>query len=343
MLFDISQESFIALKNLLEEEGKKIAIITHRNPDGDAMGSACGLKLFLNKLGHLASIIVPNNYPEFLAWIPGANDALVYTSQKTEATKALSEAEIIFALDFNELKRVREFEATVKASDAFKAMIDHHPNPADFADYALSITSLSSTSELVFHFIEMLGKKHIVDKDIATGLYVGLMTDTGNFSFNSSRQETFYTASSLLEHGIEKDEIYNRVYNFYSFDRMRLMGYCLNKKMQYFPEYRTALISLTQEEMEQFNFVQGDTEGFVNLPLSIKGVRFSGLFLERGNLVKVSLRSKGSFAVNEICSKYFNGGGHVNAAGGESSKSLDEVIKEFIELLPNYKKALHDE
>lgn len=332
-----------AIQELLAESGKKILIISHRNPDGDAIGSSLGLANILLKMNHQVDVLVPNKFPAFLGWMKNADKILVYTHQTEKSKEALQNAEIVFTLDFNDLSRVGEFDEFLGNSDAYKVLIDHHPNPAPFADLMLSDTKASSTAELVYSFIKEMSLDGNMDADIANCIYAGIMTDTGNFSFNSSMPGTFRIVGELLNYGAQKDMIYDEVYDNFTQERMRLMGYCLDQKMKYIPEYKTAYMSLTQEEMRKYNFRIGDSEGFVNLPLSIKGIRFAVLFTEKKDLIKISLRSKGSFPVNELASKYFHGGGHLNAAGGESYDSLEKTIKNFVNLLPKYKDELFSE
>ncbi len=331
---------FSVLRNILFDRPGKILILSHRNPDGDAIGASLALLMILRKLKHDVSFLVPNHFPDFLGWMPDAHEILIHATHKNKVTEIHSQAQVIFAIDFNDLSRIKEFEKFLTSGNAYKVLIDHHPNPQKFADLAISDTQASSTSELVFSLIKSLGIENLIDKDIATCLYVGIMTDTGCFSFNSSRPETFSEVADLLKYNIDKDKIFDLVYDNYSFNRMRLMGYCLDQKMIYLPEFRTAFISLTKAELKAYNFKNGDSEGFVNLPLSIKDVRFSAIFIENSDLIRISMRSKGDFPVNDICADHFNGGGHKNAAGGESYESLEKTVDKFIKLLPRYRDEL---
>lgn len=337
-----NQPDFKQLVKLLRTGERKILIITHRNPDGDAIGSSLGLIHLLHKLGHKADIMVPNRFPAFLSWMNGAGKIIIFNQQTDKAVRLLTEAEIIFALDFNDLSRVREFEEHISGGTSFKVLIDHHPDPGSFADLTYSDTSASSTAELIYNFIQHAGFGDLLDKQAATCIYAGIVTDTGCFSFNSSRPGTFRVVAHLLESGIDKDAIYDKLYDNFSVDRMRLMGYCLDQKMKLLPEYKTAYISLSQEEMKRYKFKIGDSEGFVNLPLSIRDIKFSVLFTEHKDVVKLSLRSKGNFAVNTIANEFFSGGGHKNAAGGESLETLEKTIEKFISLLPAYKNELQE-
>ncbi len=331
---------FTELLKELEKGQRKILILTHRNPDGDAIGSSLGLYHVLKELGHTVNILVPNRFPAFLNWMPSAGDITVYNYQTERAVRLLKEAEMLFALDFNDLSRVREFETNIDISGTYRVLIDHHPHPANFAHFTYSDTTVSSTAEMVYNFVEAAGLMHLFSKDAAACIYAGILTDTGCFSFNSSQPYTFRIVARLLELGIDKDTIYDKIYDNFSFDRMRLMGHCLDQNMHFLPEYHTAYITLSQEEMKKYNFRIGDSEGFVNLPLSIAEVSFSVLISEQKDVVKLSFRSKGSFPVNQIASEYFDGGGHVNAAGGESKLSLQDTVTKFLEILPQYKDAL---
>lgn len=328
------------IKSLLENPSKRIAIIIHVNPDGDAMGSSMGLNIVLKDIGHETAVIAPNIYPEFLHWLPGNKNVMVYPADKAIAAKKISEAEIIFIIDFNDYRRVKQFKNLLENSQAYKVIIDHHPDPVSQANLNITDVSVSSTAELVYQFIKDLEFQRFINKDVATCLFTGIMTDTGCFSYNSSRKETYLVISELLDYGINKDEIYYKLYDNFTANRMRLLGYALNEKIEVLPEYKTALISLNKEELVKYKFQTGDSENFVNYPLSIKGIYFSALFIERENYVKISFRSKGEFAVNEFAKKHFCGGGHLNAAGGESYTTLDKTLQTFRDLLPDYKEQL---
>jgi len=331
-----------SLKEKLNQSGKNITIISHRNPDGDAIGSLLGLYGILTKLNHRVSMIVPNDFPSFLKWLPEAKEILVFSKDKDKSADILHNAELIFALDFNDLSRVREFEELINGNKSYKVFIDHHPEPGKVADLMISETKVSSASELVYLFLHEMELDHLIDKNIATCLFTGIMTDTGCFSFNSSNPETYYAVADLLKYKIDKNLIYSEVYDNFSYNRMRLMGYCLNQKMQYFPEFRTAIISLTAAELKEFNYTVGDSEGFVNLPLSVEDVIFSALFIENKDKIRVSFRSKGKFPVNKISAEHFNGGGHINASGGEAFDTLENTVNKLIQLLPVYKDELHN-
>ena len=330
-------ESVLKSAISLIQENQNIVIIPHHNPDGDALGSSFGLRLVLQNLGKNARVIAPNDYPEFLHWLPGSQEAVIWFRQRKTAIRAIEKADLLIFLDFNDLDRVENMKETIEATNVPKLMIDHHPYPKEIADVIISDTAASSTSELVTHFIKWAGFTDKINKKVASCLLTGIITDTGSFSYNSSHPETYEALSLLLETGVNKDKIYDNVYNNYSFQRMQLMGFALNERMKYIPKYNTAYIYLTKEDLKTYNFRPGDSEGFVNLPLSIKGVVFAAFFMEKDDKIKMSLRSKFSFPANKVASDYFNGGGHLNAAGGHSNLSMDEAIKQFESVLKEYK------
>ncbi len=315
---------------------REVVIVSHVNPDGDAVGSALALLHYLKKTGKTCHVIMPNDYPDFLKWMPGNDEVIVFSKNKDAAVNAISNAELIFILDFNGPDRAGKMQDILVGSGAFKIMIDHHPNPSGIADFIFSETLSSSTAEMVFRFIEIAGKPELIDDVSATCLYAGIMSDTGSFNYNSSQPETYRVLAELLKRGIDKDHIYAMVYNNFSVNRMRLLGYCLDKKMVVLPEYRTAYISLTINEKKEYNYTRGDSEGFVNYPLSVKGIDFVAFFMENDDQIKVSFRSKGKFDTNIFAVENFDGGGHINASGGESKLTMTDTIKKFISLLPLY-------
>ena len=328
------------IKEILAQKPSAV-VTTHQNPDGDALGSMLALYHFLTKLGLSVTPISPNDYPEFLHWMPGNDKVLDSAKRQSKARRTVKEADVIFMVDFNEYKRSGDMEKLLSHSNAVTILIDHHPSPKIEPKYRFSYTEVSSTAELIYEFIDALGMKSMIDRDIAQCIYTAMMTDTGCFSFNSSRPRTFEIVANLLSFDIGKDEIYRKVYDNFSANRMRLLGYSLNDKMKVFPEYRCAFISISIEEQNRFSFETGDSEGFVNYPLSIGGVVFSALFIEKADKIKISFRSRGTFPVNLFSGKHFSGGGHLNAAGGESNLSLDQTIEKFVGLLPEYKHLLN--
>ena len=323
---------------------KHIVIVPHKNPDGDAIGSTLGLCHYLLKHNHKVVVIAPNDYPEFLKWMPNEDTVLKYDSQKSISDALIEKADIIFTLDFNDLSRTGNMETILTQSGAIKIMIDHHQQPSDYAKYVFSDVSMSSTSQMVYLFIEMLDDTAHIDADIATCLYVGIMTDTGSFRFASTTSTTHQVIANLIEKGADNAEIHNAIYDTNSFERIQLLGCALNN-LKVISEARTAYITLTQDELNQFKFKKGDTEGVVNYALSLNNVVFAAIFIEdkKEGIIKISLRSKGDFSVNEFSRAHFSGGGHTNAAGGRSSLNLDQTVEKFISILPDYYNALNDE
>ncbi|MBN1143028.1 MAG: bifunctional oligoribonuclease/PAP phosphatase NrnA [Bacteroidales bacterium] len=339
---DIIRSDTSVIAELLGKSGRHIALLIHVNPDGDAVGSALALVNLYRKLGHHPAVVSPSDYPVFLKWMPGTESLINFKKQPEVALDVIKQADLIFALDFNDLKRVKELNEAHQAAQAYKVLIDHHPDPDMAVDCMISDTSVSSTAELVYRFIIDTGMKAHIDKDVASCIFTGIMTDTGCFSFNSSNRNTWETVAELLDYGIEKDRIYSQVYDNFSANRMRMLGFCLNENMEVLQEYKTGFIWLSRKDLDAYKFEPGDTEGFVNYPLSIRGIRFSALFIEKEDHVRVSLRSKGSFAVNTFSRNHFNGGGHLNASGGDSYLSLHDTISRFKELLPQYIDQLND-
>ena len=316
-------------------------IVSHVSPDGDAIGSSLGLAQFLDSQDKTVNVIVPNAFPDFLKWMPGSKDILLYDRYKEFADKLINEADIICCLDFNSLKRIEEMADSVATSPARKILIDHHLYPEDFCRIVISHPEISSTSELVFRLICRMGYFSDISREGAECIYTGMMTDTGGFTYNSNNREIYFIISELLSKGIDKDDIYRKVYNTYSESRLRLMGYVLSN-MKVYREYNSALISLTKEEQGKFDYIKGDSEGFVNIPLSIKNVRFSCFLREdtERRIIKISLRSVGTFPCNKLAAEFFNGGGHLNASGGEFTGTMAEAKQVFEEALKKYKTLL---
>ena len=331
----LSTNQIAELKNLLSQP-KRIVITTHKNPDGDAMGSSLGLYHYLIQKGHKVTVVTPTPYPQFLYWLPGNNAVVVFPENKAKSKDLAKEAEIIFCLDFNNLDRLDEFMPIIKNTAALKILIDHHLEPDTFPNYSFSEIKASSTCELVYDFICLLNDKDLLNKDIAECLYTGIMTDTGSFKFSCTSPHTHLVAAHLMDLGINHTIIHNNILDTNSLDRLRLLGYSLSEKLKVMPEFHTAYIALTKLELEKYHYKTGDTEGFVNYSLSIDNIKVAGLFSEKDNMIKISLRSTGNFSVNDICRKYFKGGGHQNAAGGMSKLSLNETLKQFEDILPEY-------
>ena len=327
------------LRDLLSEP-KTIVITTHHRPDGDAMGSSLGLYNYLKLKGHRVTVITPSEYPDFLIWLPGNSSVIDFEKKETDALKVLSSAEIIFCLDFNWISRVEKFAEPVRSSKAIKVLIDHHLEPEKAFDYSFSYPDASSTCELIYQFILALGDKNKITKEIAECIYTGIMTDTNSFRFSSMKSDTHRIIADLIDAGAENFRIHENVYDTYLENRLRLLGYSLKEKLQVLTEYNTAYIALSKAELEMFNFKTGDTEGLVNYALSIKGIKLAAFFSERNGEIKISFRSKDNFSVKELSGKYFQGGGHRNAAGGKSDVSLDETVRKFLSILPEYKSQL---
>jgi phosphoesterase RecJ-like protein len=321
---------------------RNIAIIGHRNPDGDAMGSTLGLKHYLDKKGHHATVVVPNEYPDFLHWLPGSKNTYRFDWQNSQSQKVIKVSDIIFLLDFNALHRVgHDMQATLEKYPNDFAMIDHHQQP-DEVKYMYSDIEICATCQMVYQFIEMNNDLDLIDEAIATCLYTGIMTDTGSFRFRVTTSKTHRIIADLIDKGAKNDKIHNNVYDANSYGRLLLLGQALSN-LQIYSEYKTAFITLTEGEKNKFDFQKGDTEGVVNYALSLKGIIFAAIFIEDAeqNIIKISFRSKGRFSVNEFSRNHFKGGGHDNAAGGKFEGAMEETIKFFKELLPTYKNELN--
>jgi phosphoesterase RecJ-like protein len=323
---------------LLLSTPKKIAIIPHRSPDGDAMGSTLAMYHFLLKLNHEPVVIAPNEFPEFLAWMPGSENVVIYEKDREKGTKILQEAQLIFVLDFNAFHRTGEMEQVLSKLDAPFIMIDHHEKPDSFALVTYSDTAFGSTCEMVFNFISFLDKKQLIDKTIATCIYTGILTDSGSFRFPKTTGTTHRIIADLIDLGAENTKIPALLFDNNSYDSLRLLGSAL-ENMRIFPEFKTSYITLTQNELDTFNYVKGDTEGIVNYGLTIKGVVFAAIFIEHKdeNIIKISFRSQGDFDVNQFARDHFNGGGHINAAGGKSYLSMRETVIKFEKLIAQIK------
>lgn len=339
----MSTQDITEIKSLLSTP-KKIAIIPHKNPDGDAIGSTLGLLHYLLKLNHEAVIIAPNDYPDFLKWLPKESTILKHETDKERTEVIINEADILFTLDFNALHRTGHMEPVLEQSQAIKIMIDHHQQPDNYANYMFSDVSMSSTCEMVYHFLDKLNALNDIDEDTATCLYVGIMTDTGSFRFRSTTSTTHRIIANLIDKGADNTNIHNKVYDTNSYNRLQLLG-CALSNLKVLPEYRAAYITLSQEELQKLDYKKGDTEGFVNYALSLNDAVLAAIFIEDKNqgIIKISLRSKGDFSVNELSRKHFEGGGHTNAAGGKSDTTLSQTVEKFISILPHYKTALNNE
>jgi phosphoesterase RecJ-like protein len=318
----------------------RILITTHTNPDGDAIGSSLALWSYLKKTGHQVSIMIPDPFPEFLAWLSGCENILIYSKDPVRCNEEIRLAEIIIAADYNNFGRLNEAGEKVLETKALKILIDHHLNPAPHFDLKISISKVSSTSELIFDFIVAMGDKQLLDKQMAECLYVGIVTDTGSFSYSCNYVKTYLAIAELYRLGIDGEHIHRLVYDTYSESRLRLLGLSVSDNLTVLPEYHTAFITLPKEDLDRFNYQIGDTEGVVNYALSIKDINLAALFMEREGIVKVSFRSKGNFSVDTLAREHFDGGGHRNASGANCTTGLEETVTKFKNLLPGYRAAL---
>ncbi len=321
---------------------EKIVIVSHRNPDGDAYGSSLALYHYLQGLDQNVRVISPNDSPDFLKWLPKQEEILIFEENVLEATDTLNEASLIFTLDFNALSRVgTQMQLVLEKVSADFVMIDHHQQPDDYAFITYSDPSKASTCEMIYHFIEKMKDLDRINIDIASCLYTGIVTDTGSFKYPSTSSSTHKAIAHLMDIGIDHTKIHNDLFDTNSYQRLQLLGIAL-KNLKVVPDCHTAYITISQRELNAHNFKKGDTEGFVNYGLSLKGIVFAVIFIEdqKQGIIKMSLRSKGNFSVNEFARTYFNGGGHDNAAGGRSDDSIKNTVLKFLEILPKHKKEL---
>lgn len=326
------------LKNLLSAK-QNVVITTHVNPDGDAIGSSVALLNFLIKMGHDVSVIVPNDYPDFLKWMK--NDELIinYSNSKNESQDKIKNASLIFCLDFNNLNRINELGDYISDSKAKKVLIDHHLDPIDFYDFKIHDVKASATAELVYNFLIELDS-NAVDKDISEALYTGILTDTGSFKFSMS-PKVHKIVSDLMIRGVDIGFINNKIYDSNSLDKLKLIGYALSEKLEVISNGNAAYIVLSRKDLKDHNFKKGDTEGLVNYALSISNVNMAVLIIETKERIKFSFRSIGQFSVNEFAKKYFNGGGHKNAAGGSLEDKLSVALEKFLKDISKYSKDLN--
>jgi len=329
-----------ALKALLSEP-QKIVIIPHKNPDGDAIGSTLGLWHYLRSIGQEAQIIVPNDFPKFLKWMPSSEQIINFEWDTTKAKALIKQATVIFTLDFNHLGRIGQLQPLLEESEAKFVMIDHHQEPADYAEITYSDVSMSSTCEMVYNVIEGLEGTDHITPDLAISLYTGIMTDTGSFKYASTTSRTHKVVAQLIEKGAKNTKAHNKVYDTNTPSRLHLLG-CALKNMVIMEDFATAYITLSQEELDTYQYKKGDTEGFVNYGLTLDGIVFAVIFIENKEegIIKISFRSEGDFSVNEFARAHFNGGGHTNAAGGRSELPMEETVAMFKALLANYKDHL---
>ena len=328
------------LKGLLADK-KKIALTTHNNPDGDAIGSSLAMFHYLSKKGHDVSVIVPNKFPDFLAWLPGADKIVIYEKKAKIAQQLLSEADLVFCLDFNALNRFGAATEILAKSPGIRILIDHHIDPEiDSFSYIISTINTSSTGELIYDFIDMMEDSKQIDKKIAECIYTGIMTDTGSFSFSANNKKTYSITAELIDKGLDAAKIHRLIYDTFSENRLRLLGHAITNKMIVWDDLHTALIYLTAEDLNNFKYQVGDVEGVVNFPLMLNKINMSILLPEREKMIRLSFRSKGEFSVNHLARRHFKGGGHRNAAGGKSFLTMEETIENIESVIRQYQSSL---
>ena len=337
----MNRQIIVKIKEQILQNGS-IVIVTHTSPDGDAIGSSLGffhfLQTFIPKRN--VRVIVPSEFPSFLKWMPAVDEIIVFPANEEAAIKCINNADLCFCLDFNSLKRTDKLSPYLEASNAFKILIDHHPQPDNNFDLMISNVASSSTCELIYDVIHAMSGVEALNKEIASCLYVGIMTDTGSFSYSCRRPETYLVVAELIRQGINSELIHRKIYDTYSESRMRLLGFCLSERLKILNGFHTAYIYLTENDLKNFNYQNGDTEGVVNYALSIEGIVLAVLFTEKEGKIRLSLRSKGEFSVNDLARKYFNGGGHKNASGGDSFKSMNDTLTFFESILNDYQNDL---
>lgn len=337
----MQMQNFEELKSLLSEP-KRIVLLPHRNPDGDAIGSTLAMRLYLSKLGHSCEVISPNDFPKFLKWMEGAKDIQIAEYNPGHSRRTIEKAELIFLLDFNTTARIDEVGEWLDRSEAPKVLIDHHQEPDQF-DFMYSDVEMPATCQMVYKFIEAMGHLDLIDVSLAECIYTGILTDTGGFRYRTTSAETHRIVANLLEKGLNLDKIYNEVYDNQSVGRLKLLGVTLDSLIA-MPDYRTAYMKLTRAEQAEYGMQKGDTEGFVNYGLGINNNVLSVFFIEdqQHDFIKISFRSKGGFDVNQFARKHFNGGGHISAAGGRSDLGMEETIEKFVKILEGYKQELEE-
>jgi phosphoesterase RecJ-like protein len=320
---------------------QRVLLVPHKNPDGDAMGACLGLFHLLTDQGHDVTVIAPNEFPDFLKWMPGADQVVIYEKQEALAKGLIGSAGVVFTLDFNTLERIGPMAETLRASAAPFVMIDHHQSPDGYAQVAISDPEMSSTCEMVYHVIQALGLGEAITPAAASCLYTGILTDTGSFKYAAATPTTLRVAAELMERGAPHTDIHRHIYDTNRPERLQLLG-CALQNLVILKPYRTAYITLSQDELDRHRFHKGDTEGFVNYGLSLKDVVLAAIFIENREegIIKISFRSQGSFSVNALARAHFEGGGHINAAGGKSTESLEDTVARFAGLLPQYQNAL---
>ena len=329
-----------AFKELLNSP-KNIVIVTHHKPDADALGSSLGLYGFLKKKQHEVTVITPTDYPHFLNWMAGNDQVVIYNEGNQKRSQELiNAAQVVFCLDFSSLHRINELGLVVGKSSATKVLIDHHLDPEDFADYTFWSKEAAATAELIYELIVSLDEQSLIDADIANALYAGIMTDTGSFKHSNTTPKIHKITAELMELGADTHKVARLIYDSNSLERLKFTGFALNERLVVLDEYNTAYLAISTKDLERFKSKTGDTEGLVNYALSIKGIILAALIIDRGEVIKISFRSTGDFPANELAQNHFEGGGHLNAAGGKSHLSLEETVQKFVNLLPQYQSKL---
>ncbi len=336
------KDSEISEVRILLKQEKNIVLTAHTNPDGDAIGASLAMYHYLTKLGNTVNMIVPNSFPEYYSWLPDSGEILIYEKQSKLCQSLLKEADIIFSLDYNAIGRLGAVADIFRNTTAKRILIDHHIDPEkESFDYCHSTVDVSSTGELVYDFITKIGDEKLIDKKTAEAIYTCIVTDTGSFSFSCNRPETYIITSKLISLGVDAQKIHKLIYDTFTESRLRLLGYAISNRMIVLEELHTAIIYLTKSDLKKYNYQVGDTEGVVNFPLSMAKINMAILITEKDNQLRMSLRSKGDFSVNELARSHFNGGGHRNAAGGKSTEKVDELIERIKMVMEDYKDQLN--
>lgn len=335
-------ERFEQFKKLVDSP-KKIVITTHYKPDADALGSSLALSTYFKAKGHVVSVISPSDYPDFLNWMEGNSEVINFEDGKEQACQALiQEADMIFCIDFNSLKRINSLGEMVTKAEAIKVLIDHHLDPERFANFELWDTKFAASAELVYQLIVDLGDRKMITPAIAECLYAGIMTDTGQFKHPNTTRNVHLVTAELMDLGADVSKVGALIYDNNSLHKLKFIGFALSKKLTVLSKYHTAFFAISAKELKQFHFKTGDTEGLVNYGLSLKNVVLAAVIIERPDGIRISLRSRGKFSVNEFARNHFDGGGHSNAAGGTSHLGLEETVNKFISILKNYQKKLNN-
>lgn len=331
----------IEIGPLLNGEAKNIVVTMHQRPDADAMGASLAMNDYLKQKGHEVTVISPTIYPDFLKWMPGCDSVIVFENEKDKSLEKLDKAEILFCLDFNVLSRTKNLAPFLENLDCIKVLIDHHLEPESHFTYGISDISAASTTLLVYEFIVQMGDERLIGNNMAQCIYAGTMTDTGSFRFPATSERVHQMVANLMKNGLDHEPIHQAIYDNYLENRLRFVGNALLNRLQVFYPYNTAIIAIPYNDIQHYGLKTGDTEGLVNYPLSIKGIRFAALIIDRREEIRISFRSKGDFDVNLFARKYFEGGGHMNAAGGRSSDTLEKTIERFKQALVENKLLLN--